>query len=87
VETGADDARVDSPVARQDEGVTTVSSVAYGFMGSQALFAALELGLFTELHAGPAPLLELARRLACEPRALLAVLEACVPCPMRALSR
>jgi hypothetical protein len=29
-------------------------------MGSQAVFAALELGLFTELHAGPAPLVELA---------------------------
>jgi SAM-dependent methyltransferase len=47
-------------------------------MGSQALFAALELGLFTELNAGSAPLVELARRLGCEARALLAVLEACV---------
>ena len=54
-----------------------MSSVAYGFMGSQALFAALEIGLFTELATGPAPLAELARRLGSEPRPLLALLEAC----------
>jgi 2-hydroxy-4-(methylsulfanyl)butanoate S-methyltransferase len=47
-------------------------------MGSQALFAALEVGVFTELSAGPAPLVELTRRLGSEPRALLALLEACV---------
>src|SRR5262249_54262669 len=47
-------------------------------MGSQALFAALEIGLFTELAAGPASLEELARRLGTEPRALLALVEACV---------
>ena len=63
---------------RPDDGVTTVSSVAYGFMGSQALFAALEVGLFTELAAGPASLAELARRLGSEPRPLRALLEACL---------
>ena len=47
-------------------------------MGSQALFAALEVGLFTELAAGPASLEELAGRLGSEPRVLLALLEACV---------
>ena len=47
-------------------------------MGSQALFAALEIGLFTHLAAGPASLDELATRLVIEPRVLLALLEACV---------
>src|SRR5262245_33111154 len=47
-------------------------------MGSQALFAALEIGLFTYLAAGPASLDELAARLGVEPRVLLALLEACV---------
>jgi 2-hydroxy-4-(methylsulfanyl)butanoate S-methyltransferase len=31
------------------EAVGSISAIAYGFMGSQALFAALELGLFTTL--------------------------------------
>jgi 2-hydroxy-4-(methylsulfanyl)butanoate S-methyltransferase len=47
-------------------------------MGSQALFAALELGLFTALADGPASLEELSRRLGTEPRLLCALLEACV---------
>jgi 2-hydroxy-4-(methylsulfanyl)butanoate S-methyltransferase len=64
--------------ARRDDGVTAVSSVAYGFMGSQALFAALEIGVFTELAAGPASLVALAGRLGSEPRLLRALLEACV---------
>ena len=46
-------------------------------MGSQALFAALEIGLFTELAAGPASAAELAHRLGLEPRPILALLEAC----------
>lgn len=66
------------PSAGRDDAITAVSAVAYGFMGSQALFAALELGLFTELAAGPAPLEELARRLSAEPPPLRALLEACV---------
>jgi SAM-dependent methyltransferase len=47
-------------------------------MGSQALFAALEVGLFTELAGGPADVDGLARRLGLERRPLLALLEACV---------
>ena len=47
-------------------------------MGSQALFAALEIGLFTELAAGPETLDALASRLGIEPRPLRALLEACV---------
>jgi SAM-dependent methyltransferase len=78
VEKQPDDPR-DSPAAAwRDDAVTQVSSVAYGFMGSQALFAALELGLFTELARGPASVAELAHRLGAEPRPLLVLLEACV---------
>ena len=76
--TPAGEAPSDRSGARRDDGITAVSSVAYGFMGSQALFSALEIGLFTELAAGSSSLDELARRLTVEPRALRALLEACV---------
>jgi 2-hydroxy-4-(methylsulfanyl)butanoate S-methyltransferase len=69
--------RVDPATLRPEHDITAVSSVAYGFMGSQALFAALEIGLFTELATGPSSLDELAARLGREPRVLLALLEAC----------
>lgn len=36
-----------------------ISNIAYGFMASQALFAALEIDLFTRLAAGPCTLEEL----------------------------
>jgi hypothetical protein len=72
------DQRDAAPSPGRDDAITAISSVAYGFMGSQALFAALELGLFTELAAGPADLEALAPRLAVEPPPLRAVLEACV---------
>ena len=39
-----------------------VSEIAFGFMGSKALFAALEVGVFTELSEGPATAAELASR-------------------------
>jgi SAM-dependent methyltransferase len=78
VDTRPGDSRDRLSDARHDDGVTAVSSVAYGFMGSQALFAALEVGLFTELASGPATLADLARRLGSDPRPLLALLEACV---------
>jgi SAM-dependent methyltransferase len=78
VETQSGDRHAGGSAARRDDGITAVSSVAYGFMGSQALFAALEVGLFTELAGHPASADELARRLRSEPRALLALLEACV---------
>jgi hypothetical protein len=78
VEPRPAESQADAFAVRRDDGITAVSSVAYGFMGSQALFAALELGLFTELHAGPAQPEALARRLGVEPRPLRALLEACV---------
>ncbi len=71
----SDDSR--GAAARQDDAVTAVSSVAYGFMGSQALFAALEIGLFTELAAGPASAAALAHRLGLDAGPILALLEAC----------
>jgi hypothetical protein len=52
-------------------------------MGSQALFAALEIGLFTELAVGPASSAELAHRLgpaASDP----GLLEACAATEPRA---
>lgn len=44
-------------------GIAAISSIAYGFMGSQALFAALELGLFDALAAGAQGMTELSRDL------------------------
>jgi hypothetical protein len=35
------------------DAISALSAVAYGFMGSQALFAALEIGLFTTLSDEP----------------------------------
>jgi SAM-dependent methyltransferase len=75
VDPRSDDSR--GAAARQDDAVTAVSSVAYGFMGSQALFAALEIGLFTELAAGPASAAALADRLGLDAGPILALLEAC----------
>jgi hypothetical protein len=46
-----------------DDAISSVSAIAYGFMGSQALFAALELGLFTTLAEEPSGLDVLAARL------------------------
>ena len=48
------------------------------FRRSQAMFAALELGVFDRLAAGPAALPELARALGTDPDALARLLDACV---------
>jgi 2-hydroxy-4-(methylsulfanyl)butanoate S-methyltransferase len=45
------------------DAISSISAIAYGFMGSQALFAALELGLFTALSEEPSALDALAARL------------------------
>ena len=45
------------------DAVSAISAIAYGFMGSQALFAALELGLFTTLADEPGGLDALAGKL------------------------
>jgi len=46
-----------------DDAVSSISAISYGFMGSQALFAALELGLFTTLSEEPGGLDALANKL------------------------
>jgi predicted nicotinamide N-methyase len=53
----------DSRKQQTYDAISCVSAVAYGFMGSQALFAALELGLFTALAEEPCGLDVLAARL------------------------
>jgi hypothetical protein len=45
------------------DAISSISAIAYGFMGSQALFAALELGLFTTLADEPSGLDALAVKL------------------------
>ena len=45
------------------DAISSISAIAYGFMGSQALFAALELGLFTALSDEPSGLDALAAKL------------------------
>jgi SAM-dependent methyltransferase len=61
---------------QHDDAVTQVSSIAYGFMGSQALFAALELGLFSALAAGPLAAADIARDTGAQPGPLQALLQA-----------
>lgn len=46
-----------------NDAISSISAIAYGFMGSQALFAALELGLFTTLSDKPSGLDALASKL------------------------
>ena len=46
-----------------NDAISSISAIAYGFMGSQALFAALELGLFTTLSDEPSGLDALAGKL------------------------
>src|SRR5690242_11317426 len=46
-----------------NDAISSISAIAYGFMGSQALFAALELGLFTALSDEPSGLDALASKL------------------------
>lgn len=59
-----------------EEAITSVSQVAYGFMGSQALFAALDLGLFTSLEEGPLDVEALADRIGAQIDPLRSLIEA-----------
>ena len=56
----------------------SLSAIAYGFMGSQALFAALDVGLFTILSDEPCGLYELAERLGTPAGALSVLLSTCL---------
>lgn len=58
--------------------VTEVSRIAYGFMASKALFAALDLDLFTHLSEGPLPLDDLCQRCGISSNRLETLLAACV---------
>jgi SAM-dependent methyltransferase len=66
----------ESPPPVQD--VREISRIAYGFMASKALFAALNLDLFGRLASGPRALDELARETAIAPGRLGKLLTACV---------
>lgn len=60
------------------DAVSSISAIAYGFMGSQALFAALELGLFTALAEEPCGLHDLAARLKAPSDPLSVLLSTCL---------
>src|ERR1051326_7494804 len=61
-----------------DDAISSISAIAYGFMGSQALFAALELGLFTTLSEQPYGLVALAEKLQAPQGPLSVLLSTCV---------
>jgi len=58
--------------------VRDLSRIAYGFMASKALFAALNLDLFSRLSDGPQPLEALAEATGTASKRLLTLLTACV---------
>lgn len=60
------------------DAISSISAIAYGFMGSQALFAALELGLFTTLSEAPCGLDALAGKLYAPAGPLSVLLSTCV---------
>jgi SAM-dependent methyltransferase len=59
------------------DAISSLSAIAYGFMGSQALFAALELELFTALAEDPCGLDDLAARLKAPREPLNVLLSTC----------
>jgi SAM-dependent methyltransferase len=61
-----------------NDAISSISAIAYGFMGSQALFAALELGLFTTLSDEPAGLTALAVKLHAPVEPLGVLLSTCL---------
>ena len=60
------------------DSASAISAIAYGFMGSQALFSALELGLFTALADGPLAFDDLANGLGAPAGPLRTLLSTCV---------
>ncbi len=67
------------------DAISSISAIAYGFMGSQALFAALELGLFTALSDEPGGLDALAVKLHAPVGPLSVLLSTCLA--LRLLTR
>jgi 2-hydroxy-4-(methylsulfanyl)butanoate S-methyltransferase len=64
--------RTAAPAVRR----TDISTIAYGFMASQALFAALEIDLFSRLEDGPRRTDELAAATGVAPNRLQTLLHA-----------
>ncbi|HEY0813432.1 MAG TPA: methyltransferase [Pseudonocardia sp.] len=62
--------------ARQATGRRDIAEIAYGFIASKALFAALEIGVFTALADGPCTPAELAAVLAVAPHRMSTLLRA-----------
>ncbi len=60
------------------EAISSISAIAYGFMGSQALFSALELGLFTALSNEPSDLDALTVKLGAPVGPLRVLLSTCL---------
>jgi 2-hydroxy-4-(methylsulfanyl)butanoate S-methyltransferase len=60
------------------DAISSISAIAYSFMGSQALFAALELGLFTTLSDEPSGLDALAVKLHAQVGPLGVLLSTCL---------
>ena len=60
------------------DAISSISTIAYGFMGSQALFSALELGLFTALSDEPYGLDALADKLHAPAGPLRVLLSTCL---------
>src|SRR5262249_18351826 len=71
----ATDPSVNSPTG--GEGVSAISAIAYGFIGSQALFAALELGVFDALSDAPSDVEALAAQLSAPVGPLRVLLSTC----------
>ncbi|HZR42550.1 MAG TPA: methyltransferase, partial [Ktedonobacteraceae bacterium] len=61
-----------------NDAISSISAIAYGFMGSQALFAALELDLFTSLSDEPSGLTALAVKLHAPVGPLSVLLSTCL---------
>ena len=62
------------PVKSVDE----ISGIAYGFIASKVLFAALHIGLFTRLASGPKSIQELSQETQIHANRLLTLLTACI---------
>lgn len=58
--------------------IRDISRIAYGFMASKALFAALQFDLFSQLSQGPKTVHEIASRTGIQANQLLTLLTACV---------
>jgi SAM-dependent methyltransferase len=70
---------IDHPMPpERSDAISALSAIAYGFMGSQALFAALELGLFTTLSDEPCGLDRLAKKLGAPAGPLSVLLSTCL---------